>query len=116
MSADPVTPADVAQRLERGEGVFFPVCAFALPRGDDMTFLLEQQLASRAHKNVSYDPRRDRAAGFFRQSADQAERLRGLLADFARQATAWLAGLLPRYAASWKLDLVSYRPLEEATR
>jgi hypothetical protein len=116
MSANPVAPPDVAQRLERGEVVFFPVCPFALPNGDDMTFLLEQQLASRAHKNVSYDPRRDRAAGFLRQSASQAERLHRLLADFARDATAWLAGLLPRYAASWKLDLVSYRPIEEATR
>ncbi len=116
MSVDPGTSSDVARRLERGEVIFYPVCPFPLPEGDEMAFLLGQRLASRAHKNVSYDPRRDRAAGFHHESADQAERLRGLLATFARGVSAWLARLLPRYAASWKPDLVSYRPIEEATR
>jgi len=103
-------------RLERGEVVYYPVCPFPLPQGDDMTFLLEQRLASRAHKNVSYDPRRDKASGFFRRSAAQAERLRHLLADFAHTVTDWLRANLPRYAAAWRPDLVSYRPVEEATR
>jgi hypothetical protein len=116
MSADPVTQSDLARRLERGEVVYYPACPFPLPRGDDLAFLLAQHLASRAHKNVSYDPRRERAAGFHHQSAEQAERLRSLLATFARGVTAWLAGVLPRYAAFWKPDLVSYRPVEEATR
>jgi hypothetical protein len=116
MPADAVTASDLEQRLERGEVVYFEVCPFALPRGDDMTFLLGQRLASRAHKNVSYDPVRGKAGGYLRQSAEQAERLRCLLADFACNATAWLAATLPRYAAAWKPDMVSYRPLEEATR
>jgi hypothetical protein len=116
MSANPGTPSDLARRLERGEVVEFQVCPYPLPRGEDMAFLLAQRLASRAHKNVSYDPRRDRAAGFLYQSADQAERLRCLLATFARGVSGWLAGVLPRYAAFWKPDLVSYRPIEEATR
>src|SRR5262249_24918305 len=70
----------------------------------------------RAHKNISYDPRTGRAAGFVRHSEAQAERLRALLADFATTATTWLARTLPRYAAAWRLDRVSYRPEEEATR
>jgi 3-deoxy-D-manno-oct-2-ulosonic acid (Kdo) hydroxylase len=111
---DPRSPPDV--RLERGEVVVFSTSPFALPAGDDAGFLLAQTLASRAHKNISYDPMTGRAAGFARRSRAQAQRLTRVLAEFARQATDWLAELLPRYAAAWKLDRVSYRPLEESTR
>src|SRR5262249_31348341 len=54
--------------------------------------------------------------GFARTSTAQAERLRQLLATFARHATRWLADTLPRYASAWRLDRVSFRPEEEATR
>jgi hypothetical protein len=111
------TPAAaVEERLERGEVVYYPVCPFSLPEGDDRLFLLEQRLASRAHKNISYDPHRRTASGFLKQSSDQAEQLRRLLATFSKTATAWLARTLPRYARGWILDRVSYRPEEEATR
>lgn len=106
----------VEKRLERGEVVFYPTCPFPIATGEEHRFLLEQSLASRAHKNISYDPRTDRAAGYRRDSAEQAEHLRSLLADFARQATAWLAATLPRYAFAWRPDMVSFRPEEEATR
>ena len=103
-------------RLERGGIEYFPVCPFQLPEGEDRLFLLEQRLASRAHKNISYDPNTGRAAGFARISAAQSERLRILMASFAQQATSWLARTLPRYARTWRLDRVSFRPEEEATR
>jgi hypothetical protein len=109
-------PTTLEERLERGAVEYFPVCPFPIPTGDDRAFLLEQRLASRAHKNISYDPGTGQAAGFLRCSSTQAERLRCLLADFSRQATAWLARMLPRYSAAWKLDRVSFRPEEEATR
>lgn len=111
-----VSGSALAERLERGEVIHYPVCPFAVPEGDDRNFLLDQRLGSRAHKNVSYDPHTGSAAGFLTRSAEQAERLRGLLADFSRNATVWLAAALPAYAASWQLDRVSYRPDEEATR
>jgi hypothetical protein len=104
------------ERLERGEVYFYPSCPFSLPEGDDREFLLTQRLASRAHKNISYDPATNRAAGFARIDDKQAERLREMLANFSRTVTAWLATALPRYADSWRLDRVSYRPEEEATR
>jgi hypothetical protein len=116
MSADPVTSSDVAWRLERGEVAYYETCPFPQPRGDDLAFLLEQRLAGRAHKNISYDPHTGRAGGYLRHSAEQAERLRHLLAAFARDVTAWVAAALPRYAAAWRPDRVSYRPVEEATR
>jgi hypothetical protein len=104
------------ERLERGAIEYFPVCPFPLPDGEDRLFLLEQRLASRAHKNISYDPSSGKAAGFARTSAAQSERLRILLASFAQHATSWLARTLPRYARAWRPDRVSFRPEEEATR
>jgi hypothetical protein len=109
-------PASLEERLERGEVVFFPSCPFSLPVGDDRRFLLEQQLGGRVHKNIGYDPRLARASGFLWRDAIQAERLRSLLADFSGTTTEWLAQTLPRYSRSWKLDRVSFRPEEEATR
>jgi hypothetical protein len=104
------------ERLERGAIEYFPTCPFAVPRGDDLQFLLQQRLASRAHKNISYDPATGKTAGFRRQSDDQAQRLRYILKNFSESATAWLGRTLPRYAAGWRQDRVSYRPAEEATR
>jgi hypothetical protein len=108
--------ASVEERLERGEVIHYPVCPFPLPQGDDHLFLLQQRLASRAHKNISYNPRTGKASGFRWLSSAQADRLRDVLAAFAENATRWLARTLPRYAAAWRRDLVSFRPEEEATR
>jgi len=104
------------ERLERGEVIYYPVCPFPLSEGADRQFLLEQRLASRAHKNISYDPATGQAGGFLRRSAAQAERVRELLAAFAEEATRWLAATLPGYARTWQRDRVSFRPEEEATR
>jgi len=103
-------------RLERGEVIYYPVCPFPVAAGGDEDFLCKQRLASRAHKNISYDPHTGKAAGFAWRSTDQAERLRRLLASFSAQVTSWLSATLPRYARGWKLDRVSFRPEEEATR
>lgn len=114
--AHPVTGHELAERLERGEVVHYPVSPFPLPAEDDRRFLCEQRLASRAHKNISYDPHTGTAAGFLHRSSEQAERLRRLLAAWSCTATSWLAGVLPRYTRHWELDRVSFRPEEEATR
>jgi hypothetical protein len=112
-----VPPEDCsAEGLERGKIGYYPVCPFPVAQGDDLRFLLEQRLASRAHKNVSYNPRSGRLGGFRRTSEAQAERLRDLLSRFQKNATNWLAGKFPGYARYWSLDQVSYRPEEEATR
>jgi hypothetical protein len=87
-----------------------------MPEGEDRSFLNAQRLASRAHKNISYDPASNRAAGFLRHSGEEAERLRRILATFSATVTHWLAQTLPRYAGHWQLDRVSFRPEEEATR
>ena len=111
-----IDQSSMEERLERGDVVYFPICPFLLPEGDDRRFLLEQQLGGRVHKNIGYDPRSGKAGGFLRRDAVQAERLRSLLAGFSRTTTEWLAQTLPRYSRGWQLDRVSFRPEEEATR
>jgi hypothetical protein len=105
----------LAERLERGEVVYCPACPFALSE-EDRRLLLAQRLASRAHKNIGYDPTTGKVTSFLRRSPEEAQRLGEVLAAFSRTATAWLASALPRYAAGWQLDRVSLRPQEEATR
>jgi hypothetical protein len=105
-----------AERLERGEVLYYPTAPFALPQGEDLDFLLEQELGSLAHKNISYNPHNDKVNGFVRSSAEQVERLRDIFARFSKEATAWLSELLPNYSQGWQLDRASFRPQEEATR
>jgi len=108
--------AGPAEQLERGEVVYYPVCPFPLPDGDDRSYLAEQDQGGPVHKNISYDPVRRRLHGHVHRSQEQTDRLLRIFADFSRSLTAWLAGQLPRYAAHWRPDRISYRPLEEATR
>lgn len=104
------------ERLERGDVVYYPVCPFPLPEGDDRRFLLDQQLGGRVHKNIGFDPGTGKAGGFLRRDQFQAERLRHLLAEFSKTTTQWVARTLPNYSRGWQLDRVSFRPEEEATR
>ena len=104
------------ERLERGAIVPFEPCPCALPTGDDLAFLLQQQLKSSIHKNISFNPENHTVTGFAYQSAQQAERLSNLMRDFSQAACAWLANLLPRFAQAWQPDRASLRPEEEATR
>ena len=60
-------------RLERGEVIYYPTAPFPLPQGEDLGFLLRQELG-RLHKNISYDPVTGKVGGFARQEVGQAER------------------------------------------
>jgi hypothetical protein len=104
------------ERLEYGQVVYFEQAPFRLPAGDDHQFLLRQNLGASVHKNVSYNPHTARVGGFARQDHEQQQRLRAILADFARTVTGWLADALPRYQGGCEPDRVSYRPEEESLR
>lgn len=108
--------ATPAERLERGEVLFYPTAPFALPQGDELDFLLQQELGSLAHKNISYNPANGKVNGFVRRGDAQVEQLRRIFIRFSQAATAWLATLLPQYPHGWQLDRASFRPQEEATR
>jgi hypothetical protein len=105
-----------AERLERGEVLFYPTAPFPLPQSADLDFLLQQELGTLAHKNISYNPTNGKVNGFVRRDAAQVEQLRGIFARFSDAATNWLATLVPQYSHGWQLDRASFRPQEEATR
>lgn len=106
----------VAERLERGELVSFEPAPFSVPAGADLAFLLEQQLQSALHKNISYNPANESLTGLSCKSAEQAARMRALMQAFSAEAASWLAGVLPQYAAHVRPDRASFRPEEEAVR
>jgi len=106
----------VEKRLERGEVVFYPSAPFALPAGEDLAFLLGQQPGSTSHKNINFDPHRNKAAGFARQDDAQVRHLERVLGEFGLAAGAWLQEALPHYANGVEADRVSFHPEEEATR
>ena len=111
-----IATARLEDRLERGEIISWEPCPMMLPTGDDLAFLLQQQLKSSAHKNISYNPANHTVSSFARHSQKQADRLQGLMRDFSERTCVWLASLLPRYAQAWQPDRASLRPEEEATR
>ena len=110
------TTPSMPERLERGDIVTFQPCPFTLPAGADLGFLLQQQLKSSSHKNISYNPVNHGISGFTQHSPEQAERLQALMRDFSQQVSGWLAGLVPRYSHAWQPDRASLRSEEEATR
>lgn len=105
----------LAERLERGEVIFYPACPFPLPGGDDLEFLLRQQVRW-GSKNIMYEPSTERFRGLKRHSSEQSNRVQRLLARFSQGVMQWLDGVLPEYAATWRPDQVTFRPVEESTR
>jgi hypothetical protein len=106
----------LAERLERGDLLFYPAAPFALPTGGDLDFLLLQELGSLAHKNISYNPATKKVGGLVRKGGGQIERMAQIFSDFSRAVTGWMTETFPRYSHGWELDRCSYRPQEEATR
>ena len=105
-----------AQRLERGELLFFPVCPFRLPEGDDTAFLLAQPGAALAWQESRFDAEDEELQGPQPADSPDGERLTRLLNEFSSHATDWLADKLPEYAGAWSRDRAVLRSEEEATR
>src|SRR5438270_2655965 len=106
---------DYRPELEAGNVLFFPLCPFSFPE-DHKQFLRNINFAGGAiHKNVAYRPSSDRVTGV---QLDEAKtgRLRSILREFSRSIVQFTRDLLPEYAADWKLDYASFRPLEEENR
>ncbi len=106
---------DYRPDLEAGNVLYFPVTPFAFPE-DSKEYLRNITFAGRAvHKNVAYRPATDRVTGVEADAA-RIERLRSILSEYSRSVVKFTGVLLPQYAASWKLDYASFRPLEEDGR
>lgn len=106
---------DYRPELERGNVLFFPVTPFELP-DDSKDFLRNLNFAGGSvHKNIAYRTASDRITGIDAGNG-QAERLRSVMREYSRTVIAFARELLPEYAANWKLDYASFRPLEEQGR
>ncbi len=107
--------ADYRPDLEAGNVLYFPVTPFSFAEGSK-EYLRNINFAGGAvHKNVAYRPASDRVTGVEADTA-QLEKLRVILGDYSRSVVKFAAELLPQYAAGWKLDYASFRPVEEDGR
>ncbi len=66
------------------------------------------------HKNIAYKTNVDRVSGL--KDKEEAERVRPAMRDYSRRALQFMAGILPDYARSWKVDYASFRSIEERGR
>ncbi len=113
-TSPPLLGRALEERLERGELVVFERCPFALPAGDDLSFLLAQTVEGA--KSISYYPYEDRTQGHRVVNPEDEARLRRLLRKFHQAATAWLQGALPRYHAAARFGPLRFRTEEEEGR
>ncbi len=111
----PTDRQDYRPVLEAGNVLYFPATPFSFPV-ESQEFLRGLDFAGGAvHKNIAYRPASDRVTGIERETA-QNERLLAIMRDYSNTVVHFVSELLPAYAASWKLDYASFRPLEEQGR
>jgi hypothetical protein len=107
-------PREYRSVLERGDILFFPEGGFTIPSEVREALLGATQDARSFHKNIAYKPQRDAVSGLVDRS--EAERVRGAMRQYSALAVDFVKGILPAYAASWKVDYASFRSIEERGR
>ncbi len=109
------TPAQLAQKLERGKIVSFPSCPFPLPDLDLLSKLRAELPLSLKVKNVSYHPEADRLIG-----VSGNRRLEGLakqvLVEHSERVESFLQSVLGDFTDNWVVGTSSFRPIEERGR
>jgi hypothetical protein len=104
--------------LESGAILYFPRTPVPIPE-DDLSFLLgRSQTCSKLHKNIAYNPGRDRLTGAGAKSATPAivEQFRAVMRRYSAAVARFQVQFLAPYEMRWVLDFASYRPVEEAGR
>ncbi len=102
--------------LEAGDILYFAQSPPILPDSDRAFLVTQKQVDASYHKNISYRPLEDRLKGVDQKDPAQVERVHQIMRDYSRRAVAFMGTFLKRYAASWRLDFASFRPIEEAGR
>lgn len=111
----PAKNVDYRPQLETGNVLFFPKTPFPFPN-DSQEFLRQLNFAGGAiHKNVAYRPALDKVTGVETDQANM-DRLRQIMREYSQAVVQFASELLPQYAAGWKLDYASFRPVEEENR
>ena len=115
-NTDTAYRAGLCRQLEQGNILLLEQTPF-LPLPADGEFLRTQKQSQRAsHKNIAYKPHLKRTTGTGTLEAEDAERLRTVLAAYSEGALEFLSALFPTYAREWKVDYASFRPVEEEGR
>jgi hypothetical protein len=104
------------RRLESGDILYFPSTPFELTDEERAFLLAQRQSGASFHKNISYRPAEDRLRGVDQKEPAQWRRMHATMRAYSHRAVAFMASFLPRYAADWKIDFASFRPIEEAGR
>jgi hypothetical protein len=111
----PAEATDYRPALETGNVLFFPKTPFLFPE-ESQEFLRQLNFSGGAvHKNIAYRPALDKVTGVPADSA-KMDRLRAIMREYSESVVRFTAELLPQYAAAWKLDYASFRPVEEENR
>jgi hypothetical protein len=108
------TPSDYRATLERGDILFFPGGGFEIPQAIRTALMGAAQDARSFHKNIAYKTNLDRVSGL--KDKQESDRVRPAMRDYSRRALQFVAGILPDYARSWKVDYASFRSIEERGR
>ncbi|WP_419859231.1 Kdo hydroxylase family protein [Candidatus Palauibacter irciniicola] len=106
---------DLADALERGEIVFFPVCPVELPPEEDLERLRSELPRQLRAKNVSYHPESRRLRGVASRGGLRDAVLDTLTAHGAR-VRAFLRECLPALTEGWTVGTTSFRPIQERGR
>ncbi len=105
-----------AERLERGDILFFPETPFRLPEEDCLFLLNQRQTAAAYHKNVAFRPGVDRLTGVDRRNRRERDRVRQIMRNYSADVTRFLTDLIPQYSRHLRIDYASFRPQEEQGR
>ncbi len=105
----------LAERLERGDILFFEPGVLTLPSDDDLEFLRVELGRLISLKNISYHPHGDYLSGIKADAATRG-RTQRILREHNAAATALVERALPAYAGGWNLGKVNFRPLQERGR
>jgi hypothetical protein len=107
---------EVCRELECGHIVFLPRSPIEIPNEDRELLLGRKQSSSAYHKNIAYRPLENRVTGLDRSEAQEAEKLRAILADYSKRSVEFLRNFLAPYSEKWNLEFASFRPIEEKGR
>jgi hypothetical protein len=102
--------------LESGDILYFPVSPPLLPDEDRAFLVTQKQVDASYHKNISYRPLDDRLKGVAQDDSAQRARVHEIMRGYSQCAIAFMRTFLSRYAADWKIDFASFRPIEESGR
>jgi 3-deoxy-D-manno-oct-2-ulosonic acid (Kdo) hydroxylase len=102
--------------LESGDILYFPESPPLLSEADRAFLVAQKQVDASYHKNISYRPIEDRLKGIDQNNDEQRARVHEIMRGYSQRAIAFMATFLARYAAGWKIDFASFRPIEESGR